>query len=146
LSPSAPAAFESLLRSIAAVDVLTHLMFQDGRAREAAEWYVSLVPRSRIERVIDNDGGGATVFFTLADRGFIAFDSPLRHGFDFTPSMSIFVRCDDEEQVHRLFSQIALDGDVKMPVDDYGFSSCFGWATDRYAVSWQVGTADRDLA
>ena len=127
------------------VDVLTHLMFQDGRAREAAEWYVSLVPGSSIERVTDNGAGSATVYFTLADRGFIALDSPTRHEFDFTPSMSIFVRCDEEEQVRLLFDQIASDGDVKMPVDEYPFSSCFGWATDRYGVSWQIGKADRDL-
>ena len=128
------------------MNVLTHLMFQDGRAREAAEWYVSLVPGSSTQRVIDNAAGGATVYFTLAGRDFIAFDSPTQHGFDFTPSMSIFVRCDDEEQVRLLFDQIASDGDVKMPVDDYGFSSCFGWATDRYGVSWQIGAADRELA
>jgi predicted 3-demethylubiquinone-9 3-methyltransferase (glyoxalase superfamily) len=128
------------------MDVLTHLMFQDGRAREAAEWYVSLVPGSSIERVSDNDAGGATVYFTLAGRGFIAFDSPVRHEFDFTPSMSIFVRCEDEEQVRLLFGQVASDGGVLMPVDDYGFTSCFGWATDRYGVSWQIAVADRDLA
>jgi predicted 3-demethylubiquinone-9 3-methyltransferase (glyoxalase superfamily) len=128
------------------MDVLTHLMFQDGRAREAAEWYVSLVPGSRIERTIDNGTEGATVYFTLAGHSFLAFDSPMRHEFDFTPSMSIFVRCDDEEQVRRLFDQIASGGNVMMPVGDYGFSSCFGWATDRYGVSWQVGKADRELA
>jgi predicted 3-demethylubiquinone-9 3-methyltransferase (glyoxalase superfamily) len=128
------------------MNVLTHLMFQDGRAREAAEWYVSLVPRSRIERVIDNGAGGATVHFALADQDFIAFDSPVQHEFDFTPAMSIFVRCDDEQQVRLLFDQIASGGDVKMPVGDYGFSSCFGWATDRYGVSWQIGVADRELA
>jgi predicted 3-demethylubiquinone-9 3-methyltransferase (glyoxalase superfamily) len=121
-------------------------MFQDGRASEAAEWYVSLVPGSSTERVMDNGAGGATVYFTLAGRDFIAFDSPIRHGFDFTPSMSIFVRCDDEEQVRLLFDQIAADGAVMMPVDDYRFSSCFGWATDRYGVSWQIGKADRELA
>ena len=128
------------------MDVLTHLMFQDGRAREAVEWYVSLVPGSSTERVIDNDGGGATVYFTLAGRSFVAFDSPTKHGFDFTPSMSIFVRCDAEEDVRRVFDQIAADGAVLMPVNDYGFSSCFGWATDRYGVSWQIGRADRQLA
>jgi predicted 3-demethylubiquinone-9 3-methyltransferase (glyoxalase superfamily) len=122
------------------MDVLTHLMFQDGRAREAAEWYVSLVPGSRVERIAESDAAGTTVYFTLAGRGFIAFDSPIRHDFDFTPSMSVFVRCDDEEEVQLIFSQIASDGDVKMPVGDYGFSSCFGWATDRYGVSWQIGT------
>src|SRR5262245_51345585 len=118
-------------------------MFQDGRAREAAEWYVSLVPGSRVERVVDNGEAGTTVYFTLADRGFIAFDSPVRHQFDFTPSMSIFVRCEDAQQVRLLFDRIASGGAVMMPVDDYGFSSCFGWAADRYGVSWQIGTADR---
>jgi predicted 3-demethylubiquinone-9 3-methyltransferase (glyoxalase superfamily) len=128
------------------MDVLTHLMFQDGRAREAAEWYVSLVPASGIERVADNGAGGATVYFTLAGRGFIAFDSPVRHEFDFTPSTSIFVRCDDEDQVRALFDQVASGGAVMMPVGDYGFSSCFGWAADRYGVSWQICTADRELS
>ena len=128
------------------MDVLTHLMFQDGRAREAAEWYVSLVPGSSVERVAGNGAGGSTVYFTLAGRSFIAFDSPIQHGFDFTPSMSIFVSCESEQEVRDLFAQIASEGDVKMPVDDYGFSSCFGWATDRYGVSWQIGTADREPA
>lgn len=121
-------------------------MFQDGRAREAAEWYVSLVPGSRIERIADNGEQGTTVHFTLAGRGHIAYDSPVRHQFDFTPSISIFVRCESEDQVRHLFAQIAQDGDVKMPLGDYGFSSCFGWATDRYGVSWQIGKADRELA
>jgi predicted 3-demethylubiquinone-9 3-methyltransferase (glyoxalase superfamily) len=117
------------------MDVLTHLMFQDGRAREAVEWYVSLVPGSELERV---DDSGA-IHFALAGRPFIAFDSPVRHGFDFTPSTSIFVRCDDEQQVRSLFEPIAADGNVTMPLGDYGFSSCFGWVVDHYGVSWQIG-------
>jgi len=128
------------------MNVLTHLMFQDGRAREAADWYVSLVPGSSIERVADNGSGGVTVYFTLADRSFIAFDSPVQHAFDFTPSMSIFVQCEREDEVRALFDQVATDGTVMMPLDDYGFSSCFGWASDRYGVSWQIGIADRELA
>ena len=117
-------------------------MFQDGRAREAAEWYVSLVAGSSVERVVENAGGGATVYFTLAGRDFIAFDSPVRHGFDFTPSTSVFVRCDDEEHVRLLFDRLSAGGEVTMPLGDYGFSSCFGWTIDRYGVSWQVGTAE----
>jgi predicted 3-demethylubiquinone-9 3-methyltransferase (glyoxalase superfamily) len=129
------------------MNVLTHLMFQDGRAREAAKWYVSLVPGSSIERVIDSDAEGAIVYFTLAGQGFIAFDSPIRHGFDFTPSQcpSSCVAT-TRSRFRLLFDQIASDGNVMMPVDDYGFSSCFGWATDRYGVSWQMGKADRELA
>ena len=123
-------------------DVLTHLMFQDGRAREAAEWYVSLVPGSSVDLVVDDQAGAPQVHFTLAGRPFIAIDSPVRHGFDFTPSMSIFVRCDGADAVRSLFEQLATGGEVKMPVGDYGFSSCFGWTTDRHGVSWQIGVAD----
>jgi predicted 3-demethylubiquinone-9 3-methyltransferase (glyoxalase superfamily) len=118
-------------------------MFQDGRAREAAEWYVSLVPGSRVERVVDDGAGRATVFFTLAGREFIAFDSPVRHAFDFTPSTSVFVRCEREDEVRALFEQIASDGHVLMPLADYEFSPCFGWAADRYGVSWQIGLPER---
>jgi predicted 3-demethylubiquinone-9 3-methyltransferase (glyoxalase superfamily) len=116
-------------------------MFQDGGAREAAEWYVSLVPGSAVDMVVDDQPGAAQVYFTLGDQAFIAFDSPIRHDFDFTPSMSIFVTCDSEQEVRSLFDQLAAGGDVKMPVGDYGFSACFGWTTDRYGVSWQIGVA-----
>jgi predicted 3-demethylubiquinone-9 3-methyltransferase (glyoxalase superfamily) len=122
------------------VDVLTHLMFQDGRAREAVDLYVGLVPGSAVDRVVDA-GGSATIDFTLGGRPFIAFDSPVRHDFDFTPSMSIFVRCDSDDEVGAIFEPLAAGGEVKMPVGDYGFSSCFGWVVDRYGVSWQIGTA-----
>ena len=100
----------------------------------------------QIDRVVDNQPGGTRVYFNLVGRAFIAFDSPIRHAFDFTPSMSIFVRCDDADDVASLLDNLASGGDVKMPVDDYGFSSCFGWTTDRYGVSWQIGVADRELA
>ena len=127
-------------------EVMTHLMFQDGRAREAAEWYATLVPGSSIERIMDDQPGGARVYFTLAAQSFIAFDSPIRHAFDFTPSVSIFVVCDNADDVRSLFDALAAGGEVKMPVDDYGFSPCFGWTTDRYGVSWQIGVAERELA
>ena len=66
-------------------DVSTHLMFQDGSAREAVERYVELIPGSTIIDVTGPDGPGQTIRFTLASRPFIAFDSPVAHGFGFTP-------------------------------------------------------------
>jgi predicted 3-demethylubiquinone-9 3-methyltransferase (glyoxalase superfamily) len=84
-------------------DVSTHLMFRDGSAREAVERYVELIPNSAITEVTGPDGPGQTIRFTLANRPFIAFDSPVAHGFGFTPSMSIFVTCDTPEEVGELF-------------------------------------------
>lgn len=116
----------------------THLMFQDGRAREAAEFYVTLLPDSRIDSIDEIEGVGANVGFTLAGSRYLAVDSPPVHDFDFTPSMSIFVTCDDAGQLDALFARLADDGDTLMPVGDYGFSERFGWCRDRFGVSWQL--------
>jgi predicted 3-demethylubiquinone-9 3-methyltransferase (glyoxalase superfamily) len=116
-------------------------MFQDGSAREAVERYVELIPGSTITDVTGADGPGQTIRFTLANRPFIAFNSPVAHEFGFTPSMSIFVTCDTADEVDELFDQLSTDGSVLMPLDDYGFSPRFGWCTDRHGVSWQVGCA-----
>ncbi len=116
-------------------------MFQDGSAREAVERYVELIPDSTIVQVTGPDGPGQTIRFTLANRPFIAFDSPTAHVFGFTPAMSIFVTCDTPDQVDELFDELSTDGFVLMPLGDYGFSPRFGWCTDRHGVSWQVGRA-----
>ena len=120
-------------------DVSTHLMFQDGSAREAVERYVGLVPDSRITEVTGPDGPGQTIRFTLSGRPFIAFNSPVAHDFGFTPSMSVFVTCETADEVDELFGELSAEGAVLMPPDDYGFSPRFGWCTDRYGVSWQIG-------
>src|SRR5215216_4259285 len=116
-------------------------MFQDGSAREAVERYVDAVPNSEISEVVGEDGPGQTIRFTLARRPFIAFESPVRHDFAFTPAMSVFVTCDTDEEVDRSFASLGEGGDVFMPPDDYGFSRHFVWFSDRYGVSWQVGSA-----
>ena len=120
-------------------EVSTHLMFQDGSAREAVERYVELIPSSTITEVTGPDGPGQTIRFTLANRPFIAFNSPVTHGFGFTPAVSIFVTCDTPAAVDELFGELSTGGSVMMPLDDYGFSPRFGWCADRYGVSWQVG-------
>lgn len=126
---------------MAMTDVATHLMFQDGSARKAVERYVQLIPNSSITDVAGDDGTGQTIKFKLAGMSFIAFDSPPVHDFGFTPAMSIYVTCDSAVEVDALFGQLSNGGDVKMPLDDYGFSPRFGWCTDCYGVSWQVGCA-----
>ncbi len=122
-------------------DVSTHLMFQDGSARGAVERYVELIPGSTIAEVNGPDGPGQTIRFTLANRPFIAFNSPAVHDFGFTPAMSIFVTCDTPDEVDELFDELSTEGSVMMPLGDYGFSPRFGWCTDRYGVSWQVACA-----
>ena len=122
------------------MDVITHLMFQDGCARTAAERYVALVPGSRIDEVVGEDGPGQVIRFALAGRPFMAFESPVSHAFGFTPAMSVYLSCDTTEEVDRLFAALSDGGQVLMPVGDHGFSAHYGWCTDRHGVSWQIGT------
>ena len=128
-----------------AKQILTHLMFY-GNAEEAMNFYVSLFPDSAVKAMQHYDDGDhvGTVLqarFTLAGRDFICIDSPVNHGFEFSPAMSIFVECDSAEELDRVFAALAEGGEVFMPLDNYGFSQRFGWAKDRFGVSWQLNLA-----
>jgi predicted 3-demethylubiquinone-9 3-methyltransferase (glyoxalase superfamily) len=68
----------------------------------------------------------------------LASDSPVKHAFDFTPSLSFFVDCTSDEEQRRLFAELSDGGAVMMPLDDYGFSKRFAWVADRFGVSWQL--------
>jgi predicted 3-demethylubiquinone-9 3-methyltransferase (glyoxalase superfamily) len=122
------------------MDAITHLMFQDGNARQAAEWYVSLVPGSSVDRVVGDDGPGQIVRFTLAGRPFMAFESPPVHDFGFTPAMSTYLTCEAAAQVDDLFAAFSDGGAVLMALGEYDFNPRYGWCVDRYGVSWQIGT------
>jgi predicted 3-demethylubiquinone-9 3-methyltransferase (glyoxalase superfamily) len=76
--------------------------------------------------------------FTLNGQPFMAIDSAAAHPFNFTPSVSLFVDCESEEELARLFGALSEDGQVLMGLDNYGFSLRFGWTNDRFGVSWQI--------
>lgn len=71
----------------------------------------------------------------------MCIDSPVKHAFTFTPSMSIFVECENDAELTRVFDQLAVGGKVMMPLNNYGFSTRFGWLADRFGVSWQLNLA-----
>ena len=52
-------------------------------------------------------------------------DSPIPHDFDFTPSMSLFVDCEDEAELEEYFMALSDGGEVMMPLNNYGFSQRF---------------------
>ena len=73
--------------------------------------------------------------FQIAGQRVMCIDSPVKHAFTFTPSMSLFVDLDDETQIEPLFETLSTDGAVLMPLAD---SRRFGWVSDRFGVSWQL--------
>jgi predicted 3-demethylubiquinone-9 3-methyltransferase (glyoxalase superfamily) len=125
----------------------TFLMFE-GRAEEAMNFYVTLFENSRIETVKrfgpGEEGQEGTVVhavFSLHGQQFMAIDSSVKHGFTFTPSMSLFVECASEDEVNQLFGKLSEGGEVLMPLDRYPFSQRFAWVNDRFGVSWQLSFA-----
>jgi predicted 3-demethylubiquinone-9 3-methyltransferase (glyoxalase superfamily) len=125
-------------------DITTFFMFT-GKAEEAIKTYISLFPNSEIisiERYGEGESGRAGsvkhATFLLNGVEFMAIDSEDVHGFSFTPSMSLFVKCKTEEEIDALFSKLSQDGQIMMPLDQYPFSKKFGWIADKFGVSWQL--------
>ena len=118
------------------------LMFvgeQCGRAREAMELYVSVLPDSYIDQVQwDDDGRVVHARFVLAGRELAAMDSAGPHEFGFTPAMSLFADFDDLAAYERARDAFAEDGTFLMPDQAYPFAARFCWLDDRYGVSWQL--------
>ncbi|MCU1670520.1 MAG: 3-demethylubiquinone-9 3-methyltransferase, partial [Blastococcus sp.] len=79
--------------------------------------------------------------FSLAGQEFLCTDSPPVHDFSFTPSFSVWIETESEDELQRLFAALRDGGTELMPLDDYGFSRRFGWVNDRYGVSWQLNLA-----
>jgi predicted 3-demethylubiquinone-9 3-methyltransferase (glyoxalase superfamily) len=125
--------------------VTPFLMFQDGKAEEAMNFYTSIIEDSEIREIVryGPEGGGdeGTVMqatFILKGQEFMCIDSNLKHQFSFTPSFSIFVTCSTEEELDSVYQTLSEDGQALMPLGDYGFSKKFGWVNDRFGVSWQL--------
>ena len=105
-----------------------------GQAEEAAQFYVSLLPNSQIDRVtrspVDTPGGAAgtvlLVEFTLAGSPFIALNTP---GFSFTEAVSFLIPCADQAETDRLWAALTANG---------GSGIACGWLKDRWGVFWQV--------
>jgi predicted 3-demethylubiquinone-9 3-methyltransferase (glyoxalase superfamily) len=127
-----------------AQSVSTHLMFE-GTAEEAMNLYTSVFPGSRITEIERYEVGDAALQgkvklarFELVGRSFICIDSPVKHAFTFTPSISLFVECESRAELDTVFARLSEGGSVLMPLDNYGFSTRFGWLADRFGVSWQL--------
>ena len=124
------------------------LMFTQGGCAAAIKFYVSLFQDSRIDSIVhypedgsENSGRVMMATFTLKGRPYRANDSVGFHKFDFTPSFSIFVECQDLEEIEHLFEILSDGGMAFMPLDNYGFSQRFGWVQDRFKISWQLNLA-----
>ena len=117
------------------ISKITPCLWFDGQAEEAATFYTSLLPDSRIKRVnraaADTPSGAQgsvlSVDFTLAGQDFIGLNGG--PDFQFNEAISFSIDCADQAEVDRYWEQLVGGG---------GEHSVCGWLKDRYGVSWQV--------
>ncbi|MBS1892388.1 MAG: VOC family protein [Actinobacteria bacterium] len=121
-----------------APELVPFLMFE-GEAGDALDLYVSAFDDAE---VVDldrrEDGTIEAAFLRLGEQRIRLFDSPVEHGFGFTPAISLFVEFDEPEEVDAAFAKLSEGGGVLMPLDAYPFSPRFAWINDRFGVSWQL--------
>jgi predicted 3-demethylubiquinone-9 3-methyltransferase (glyoxalase superfamily) len=105
----------------------------DRNAEEAANFYVSLFAGSRIVSVTrygkagpGPEGSVLTVAFELAGREFVALNGGPH--FRFNEAISIFVQCDTQAEIDRLWEKLLEGGEAQQ---------C-GWLKDRFGLSWQI--------
>mgnify|MGYP005755582529 FL=1 len=114
------------------------VLWFNGHGREAAEFYCSLIPDSRINGFYASDHGGpdGTMHFEVVDltlRGVpyqILDAGPM---FPLSECVSIMVETADQAETDRLWEALAADGGSHGPC---------GWLKDRYGLSWQVVPAE----
>lgn len=114
--------------------VHTHLMFQNGRAEEALRRYAEIFEGdftidqldTYAENALEPTGQVQFAVCTLLGQRITCIDSPIQHDFDMTPAISLFVECDDNDELERLFTALSEGGVTFMPLDDYGFSRRYG--------------------
>jgi predicted 3-demethylubiquinone-9 3-methyltransferase (glyoxalase superfamily) len=127
--------------------ITTFLMFE-GKAEEAMNFYISLFPGSAIKSISrygENEGGAAgtvrQAVFAINGKEFMCIDSVVKHGFTFTPAMSLFIGLDSESEIDKLYAALSEEGQILMPLAAYPFSKKYGWVNDKYGVSWQLTLA-----
>ena len=114
---------------------ITPFLWYTNEAEEAARFYATVFPDSRLNRVVtmpsDSPSGPAgsvkIVDFTLFGQFFTAMSAGPHDPFNH--AISFVVSCDSQEEVDHYWSALTANG---------GSPSQCGWLKDRFGVSWQI--------
>ena len=114
---------------------ITPCLWFNGDAEEAAAFYVTLLPDSRIDRIVRSptetpsgpEGSVLVVEFTLAGQSYLGLNGGPE--FRFTEAVSLQILTDDQAETDRLWDALTANG---------GEESMCGWCKDRWGLSWQV--------
>jgi predicted 3-demethylubiquinone-9 3-methyltransferase (glyoxalase superfamily) len=114
--------------------IVPHLWYVN-EAEEAAHFYTSIFPDSRVDRVTplpaESPSGPAgsvvVVEFTLFGQSFQSISAGPHH--EFNDAFSLIVNCESQAELDRYWNAILGNG---------GRPQACGWIIDRYGVRWQI--------
>ena len=113
--------------------IIPFLWFEDSKAEEAANFYTSIFKNSKIVNTVRYgevgpglEGSVMSVTFQLEGQEFYALnDNPQ---FKFNEALSLFVNCDTQEEVDKLWEKLKEGGKELGP----------GWVKDKFGLAWQI--------
>ena len=107
---------------------LSHMLWFNGQAEEAAEFYVDLFKDSKIlNKTNGPDGSIFTVEFEILGSKYTALNGGPT--FSFTEAFSIFILCQDQAEVDKYWDGLTANG---------GTAGRCGWLKDKFGLSWQI--------
>ncbi len=107
---------------------------------QVVKYYQSLFPNVTTsgKSGLDNTPSGAVQMESITIYG-TRFDLMTAGPYlPFNPTVSFIINCDTPQEAEDLWSKITAEGKALMPLQKYDFAEKFGWAQDKYGVSWQV--------
>jgi predicted 3-demethylubiquinone-9 3-methyltransferase (glyoxalase superfamily) len=106
---------------------ITTFLWFNGKAEEAADFYVSVFKNSKVLSTMGPKGQAMGVTFRLEGQEFMALNGGPQ--FSFTPAISLFVSCGTQAEVDELWRKLTAGG---------GSEEQCGWLRDKYGLSWQI--------
>ena len=112
---------------------ITPFLWFDDKAEEAVNFYTSVFRNSRVVGVTRYGEAGPgpkgsvmSATFQLEGQEFMALNGGPH--FQFTPAISLFVKCETQKEVDELWAKLSKGGEIQQ---------C-GWLKDKYGLSWQI--------
>ena len=113
---------------------ITPFLWFGGQAEEAAEFYVSVFPSSKITDITrygdagpGEPGTAMTVAFELDGTKFVALNGGTEYSFE--QAISFVVNCETQDEVDHFWEKLGEEGGEPGPC---------GWLKDKYGVPWQI--------
>jgi predicted 3-demethylubiquinone-9 3-methyltransferase (glyoxalase superfamily) len=105
---------------------ITTFLWYNGQVKEAVDLYTSVFPDMKVVNKSPGPGGLMSATLEIEGQRVILFNGGSGH--ELSPAVSLYVNCESQEEVDRLWAQLS----------EGGAESRCGWLIDRFGLSWQI--------